>query len=286
MHRLISLAYHVCFASSLLGIMPVLANAQSAERSDRLTMFYADPSQPDIAGFWRGETSPLGRTWTVDGEPLERDIGLAFEGIPYTPEWGRVYTARRQSNLDGKPYGEPHFDCWPRGAMHAYNGGNNTMTITQTPGRVLQIFEEQSQIRNIFVDGRPHPRSAYPDSFDYRPTSMGHSIGHWEGDTLVVDTIGVRKEFTMGFLAPHSDVFHVIERITRLSSEVLEIDITVDDAKALEKPMRMLIRYVASDEDTFIEDFCNENNRNVSDADGFIQTILTPRKGYGWDLPE
>jgi hypothetical protein len=99
-------------------------------------------------------------------------------------------------------------------------------------------------------------------------------------------SMGIRKEFTMGFLAPHSDVFHMVERFSRPTSGVLEIAITVDDAKALSKPMNMLIRYLSSDDDTFIEDFCNENNRNISDADGFIQTILTPKKGYGWDLPD
>ena len=162
------------------------------------------------------------------------------------------------------------------------------MTISQTPGLVTQFFEEQSQVRRIFTDGRKQPSSTDPKSADYLPSSTGYSIGHWDGDTLVVDTVGVRKEFTLGFLAPHSDVLHVIERIRRIDQAHLDIDLRVEDEKAFTEPISLKMRYVAvkPPNDNFVEDFCSENLRNSTDADGYVQTIITPRRGFGWDLPD
>lgn len=271
-----------CFAAAACAP----AEKPAATPAAQLTGYYADASQPDISGFWLPQGTPMSRSWVVDGQPLVRDAGGAFIGMPYNEKWDAVYKARTSNNLEGRIYGEPHFNCWPRGMVHAYTGGNATMTLTQLPGRIVQIYEEQYQFREIFLDGRPHPSWTDPKSEDYLPTAFGHSVGHFEGDTLVVDTVGVRREFTLGFLAPHSEALHVVERIRRTEPGVLEVVLTVDDPVALTKPLTNRIVYSAAPADSrFVEDFCTDNLRNMVDVNGYVTTDLRPRKEFGWDLP-
>ena len=89
----------------------------------------------------------------------------------------------------------------------------------QIPGRVIMFFEYDHFVRQIFTDGRQH-------SQDLTPSWMGDSIGKWEGDTLVVDTVGFNdKTWLDGDGHPHSDALHLVERIRRVSHDALSIDI-------------------------------------------------------------
>jgi len=100
----------------------------------------------------------------------------------------------------------------------------------QTPGRVTMLMEYFHEVRRIWLDGRGHPK-------DLEPSYLGHSIGNWEGDTLVVDTVGFQED--KAWRTPHSDQLHQIERIRRvLNGNVLEIELTVEDPKALQQPVR------------------------------------------------
>ena len=288
----------------------------STTNPPRLTRFYADPGTPDISGVWRSVRDnyrprfisdfqrlagsvPSGPSdggglapgvlprdfWIVDGKPLPgRSPGGPWIGIPYTPAWQVAYDKRVADNRAGMVYGDPHFECLPRGAMASYHGGNNTFAITQTPGRVQQNFEEQSQLREIYTDGRKHASWADVNSDDYDPTPFGDSIGHWEGKTLVVDTTGVRREYTTGNLGMHSGVFHFVERITRIDPTHLDVDITVDDKAALLKPMSMKVRYVSQPNADLKEEIC-ENGRIETDDNGYVHVLVKPKKTQGWDLP-
>ncbi len=175
------------------AIGATVAYAQTAPDLTKPTMYYADTA-PNISGIWRLAREPGTNVWLVDGKPLVRDSGGAYVGIPYTPKWNAAYAARQKANLTGRIYGEPHFDCLPRGLMHGYVGGNSNIAITQTPGRVQMLFEEQTQIRDIYTDGRQHPARALIGNDEFEPTVNGDSIGHWEGQTLVVDSVAVRPE--------------------------------------------------------------------------------------------
>ena len=97
--------------------------------------------------------------------------------------------------------------------------------ILQTPGRVIMLFEGGNALRQIWTDGRGHPA-------DLDPSWMGHSIGHWEGDTLVVDTIGLTDKTWLDTAGhPHSDALRVTERIRRADHDTLENTLTFDDPK-------------------------------------------------------
>ena len=102
--------------------------------------------------------------------------------------------------------------------------------IVQTPGEVIMLFEYDHYVRHISLDRREHPRN-----LDF--TWMGDSIGHWEGDTLVVDTAGLNDKTWLDQVGhPHSDSLHVVERIRRVNRDTLQDDLTIDDPRAYAKP--------------------------------------------------
>jgi hypothetical protein len=135
--------------------------------------------------------------------------------------------------------------------------------ILFTPGKVTIVIEAYSQWRQIFTDGRPHPER--PD-----PTFMGHSIGRWEGDTLVVDTIGISTDTPLGrnYGARHSDRMRMIERMTLTEGDLLEIETTVHDPVALTEPWMSSRVYGRHRDWTLTEYICQQNNRNFTTDDG------------------
>ena len=119
--------------------------------------------------------------------------------------------------------------CFPPGVPRIYIQPF-PFEIIQIPGRVIELFEFDHHLRQIWTDGRQHPK-------DLDPTWMGDSIGRWEGDTLVVDTVGFNdKTWVDRGGLPHSDQLHVIERIRRPSHDVLEVHFTIEDPKTYVKP--------------------------------------------------
>jgi hypothetical protein len=102
--------------------------------------------------------------------------------------------------------------------------------LRQFPDMVLLLFDQDHLVRRIYMDGRGHPDG-------YLSTWMGHSIGKYEGDTLVVDTVGVNDKTRIDRGGhPHSDALHFVERIRRLNPKALEYEVTFDDPKAYKKP--------------------------------------------------
>lgn len=124
---------------------------------------------------------------------------------------------------------DPILNCYPPGVPRIMLIPF-PMQIIQLPGQVMMVFEYDHFVRFVDLERRQHPK-------DLSPTWMGDSIGHWEGDTLVVDTVGLNDKTWLDQVGhPHSDVLHVIERIRRPDHDTLVDDITIDDPKAYVKP--------------------------------------------------
>jgi hypothetical protein len=122
----------------------------------------------------------------------------------------------------------PALKCDPDGPPKLLNLPN-PFEIVQIPGRVLMFFELGHIWRTVWTDGRPLPKD--PD-----PSWLGYSVGHWEGDTFVVDTIGLNdKQWADSYGNPRSEQMHVIERYRRLNHDTLEMQITLDDPKSYTK---------------------------------------------------
>jgi hypothetical protein len=123
------------------------------------------------------------------------------------------------------------------------------------------LFEEQNHFRTIRMNGK---HAEDPD-----PTYMGDSIGHWEGDALIVDTIGLTDRTTIDQVGmPHSEELHLVERYRRLDRDTLEVLVTITDPKTFSSPWQTRALYKHAPPDSGVSEYICENNRNTPDAQG------------------
>jgi hypothetical protein len=137
------------------------------------------------------------------------------------------------------------------------------LEILHTPGRVTMIFEAESQVRRIFLERAEHLPE---DELD--PSYNGDSIGWWEGDTLVVDTVGFHLETSVGRGLPHSEQMRIRERIGYVDADTIHVEMTIHDPLALTAPIEQTIVYSKRPEWRIREYSCMENNRDAPDAEG------------------
>ncbi len=148
--------------------------------------------------------------------------------------------------------------CFPPG-MPAMMGMVYGMEILQTPKIISITSEWQAATRRIWMDLKEHPPAEELD-----PTYAGHSIGRWEGDTLVVETVGIREDVALDFsYLPHSPKLKIVERFTQISPGVLVNEITIDDPDLFEEPWKYRLVYLHRPNLRLTEYVCLENNRNV-----------------------
>jgi hypothetical protein len=152
---------------------------------------------------------------------------------------------------------EPHTRCKPSGGPRQFitPGGVEFVDAPDLPTVYIIDQAGPATFHVIYMDGRPHPKTLTPSYY-------GHSVGHWEGDTLVVDTVGFNERFWMERQgAPHTDQLHLIERFTRIDSANIKIEVTIDDPGAYTRTWTtgFFMRWVPDDET--IEYICQANNR-------------------------
>lgn len=198
----------------LLAFSPVLF-AQTAPQSG------SDREAPDLSGMWLKEQ---GFGFRVVGEEPAM-LPWAAERYKASREGARNPTDRATNDIDPIQY--PF--CMPQGFPRAYDWPH-PFEIIQTPSRVTILFEVNHQVRRIYMDGRKHPEGG-------PPTFMGHSTGKYEGDNLVVETVGLNDLTWLDSLGrPHTDSLRVEERIRRVNHGTLEINFLFDDSKTYAKP--------------------------------------------------
>jgi hypothetical protein len=173
------------------------------------------------------------------------------DGLPFQPWAAELHNQRVANNSKDNP--DAH--CLPMGLMQFHYHGEPRKMI-QTPQLIVILYEANAGIRQIFTDGRPLPKDADPWWY-------GYSTGHWEGDTLVVETAGFRD---LGWLdvegSPLSDAAHIIERFHRPDFGHLDIEVTIDDPKAYTKPWTVSVhQHILLDTD-IIEFVCQENEQD------------------------
>jgi hypothetical protein len=168
---------------------------------------------------------------TSDGKPNlsgvwdSPDFGSVGGPLPLQP-WAQKLADERKKNGE---IDDPEAKCLPGGVPRI---SPYPMKIVQTPDLIVMLFEGNvHSYRQFFIDGRPHDKTL-------DPSFMGDSIAHWEGDTLVVDTVNFndRTWLSSGSAAPHTDKLHVIERYRRPDLGHIEVEITLEDPGALTKP--------------------------------------------------
>jgi hypothetical protein len=210
--------------------------------------------KPDLSGIWKAEdTRPCPPTGCYDMNVGEQffDIGWGIKGgLPYQTWAADLVKARMAEN--GKADHETK--CLPLGVprmlVHPL-----FRKIIEVPGLIVMLFERDTAYRQIFTDGRPLPD-------DPQPSWNGYSIGRYEGDTLVVQTIGFRDGLWLDRNgSPMTDAAKVTERFRRVNYGKMEIDITVDDPKAYKSPWTIrLNQFIASDTE-LLDYVCLENEK-------------------------
>ena len=233
-------------------------------------MTHAARAAPASAQAWDGVWSPVeNNMFDPSGGRVDPNFGREYP--PYKPEWEARYVATLQAAKAGKPT-DPTAACVPPG-MPRMMASPYAQELIVKDRQVTLIKEYQSQVRRIYTDGRKLPPD--PDA-----TFNGYSIGHWEGDTLVVDTSHMRGDTMFDRTgAPHSDQIRVIERMRLKAPDLWEDAITVQDPVAFTKPWNVTRTYRRQPTWDVLEYVCEENNRNTPDAAG-VNTV-SPRKTPG-----
>jgi hypothetical protein len=178
---------------------------------------------------------------------------------PLRPWAAELLEKRLKEGENGHVFVTPLSQCLPSGvpAMMFYPG--LPIQILETPGQVTMLNEQLTNYRLIYLNAQ---HETDPD-----PTFFGDSVGHWEGDTLVVDTIGLTTGTTLDQPGmPHSEALHVIERYRRTGARALELRVTIDDPKVFTAPWTTVTHFVLAPPDRRIEEYICENNRNVSNS--------------------
>ncbi len=192
--------------------------------------------------------------------PMAEKDGVKFVVYPYTPEYQAIYDKRLADAAAGNPYQTAGTTCLPSGAIRLLTGGGPPLEIFHTPYKVA-ILKENGGWSRIYLN-----RGHLPADELY-PMFYGDSIGQWEGNTLVVDTISLGGANNIDGTAPHSAAAHLVQRITRVSADRLKVEATLEDAKALTHPVTATAYLKRIPDEDFTESFCT-NERNVRDANG------------------
>ncbi len=226
--------------------------------------------KPDFSGIWirgDGQLGPAGGG-TVPGPPplfsigppvtTFRDAGANMkDGLPLQPWAAALVKSRKAENSKDNP--DAH--CLPMGIMQFHNHGQPRRMI-QARDLIVIVYEANYGLRSIFMDGRSLPSDA-------QPWWYGYSVGHWEGDALVVETTGLRDGGWLDIVGnPLTDAAKITERFRRPTYGTLEIDVTVDDPKAYTRPWTVRVNQRVLLNSEMIEFVCLENQKFESFLNG------------------
>jgi hypothetical protein len=260
----------ICFVSALALLAVVALQAQQApgqndskSNTGRVGLYLNQPlaptgpahkladGTPDLTGVWLGG----GGSDADISNPRNLKPGDQVVMLP----WAEEVVKNRQSKED------PEANCLPTGIPR---GSPYPWRILQTPDHYFILFEGNiHSFRQIFMNAK------HPDDLD--PTWYGHSVGHWEGNTLVVDTVGFNDKFWFDYKGhPHTEKLHTIERYTLTDAGHMAIQVTIDDPGTYKKPFTTVGRATLMPGQELMEYICQENNQD-------LQRLQGPARGPG-----
>jgi len=225
---------------------------------------------PDFTGIWEiGLGGGRGAAAATKGPAPAATAGRAGDkgkapagraGRGAGPSLTPAYAAKQARPANPPSEENLTANCLPPG-MPGIMGQPYPMEFLLTPGQVTIVIEAYNQIRHIYTDGRPLPED--PD-----PTFYGTSVGRWEGDTLVAESVGF-AQVPRGINFPYSDKMKIVERFRLTAPDTMSIETTIVDPEALTTPYSMGSRTLTRHRNwTIAEYICEENNRNFVDAQG------------------
>jgi hypothetical protein len=202
--------------------------------------------KPDLSGVWL----------PVDGRHfMDLAADLKPEDVPYQP-WAKALATEREERVHKD---DPLAQCMPPGVPRVETHGGHLFKILQMPRELIVLYETSTNdvFREIFTDGRPLP-------VDPQPSWKGYSVGRWEGDSMVVDTIGFNNRGWIDTAKgrPQTEALHVTERFRRVNAGRMEIGVTIDDPRAYTKPWNVRIEVKLVPDTELMETVC-ENSRGT-----------------------
>jgi hypothetical protein len=228
----------------------------------------APDGHPDLSGLWqpmrrnpangkgKGKGPGADAPVRAPGEPPAaqfNDVGAGFEkGLPFT-EWGRKTRDERKAN-DSKDNPDAH--CRPLGLMQLHTHPYEKK-IVQGPGTIVIMYNANNDVRQILTNGQTLPEVGP----QLAPWWYGYSVGKWEGDTLVVTTVGFRDDVWLDVNgSPLTGTGKIVERFKRLNFGTLQIDVTIEDPKAYTEPftVRVMQQLMANTE--LFESVCEDRD--------------------------
>lgn len=176
----------------------------------------------------------------------------------YLPEWEAQQKAAKDADARGQPLYTDYVKCLPDG-MPAMMVAMFPMEVLQTPGQVTIVQEAYNQVRRVYLNEKQIPVE------DAEPGYWGHSVGHWQGDTLLIDTVGIKEKVRFRGV-PHSDQMRIHERIRMLTPDFFEDRITVEDPVYLTQPWSFAWAYRRLPHYKMLEYVC-DSNREYKDPE-------------------
>jgi hypothetical protein len=212
--------------------------------------------KPDLTGLWGNFCQSGGKTVLCAPEfavpAVFGDIGRGVKGgLPYQPWAADIVKTRKADN--GKD--DPTTHCLPGGIAKLHTSAL-LRKIVQVPGLVIFLTERNASYRQVFTDGRPLPE-------DPNPSWNGYSTGHWDGDTLVVDTIGISDgQWLDRAGSPLTSAARITEKFRRPNYGTLEIELTVNDPKAYTRPWTLSLTQRLALNTELLDYICLENEKD------------------------
>ena len=216
-------------------------------------------SPPDLTGSWERYRGPPG---DASSPPPESTPPLK---APLLKEWLARRVAEREADARGEPIAKGYTHCIPEG-YPTMMGGPFPLEIVQSRSQINIAQEAYSQVRRVYL-GKPQKKVD-----DVEPGFYGHSVGNWEGNTLVVDTIGI-KDYVVFRDVPHTPQLRVRERLHLVAPDILWDELTLEDATVLDTPWMVTFAYRRAPNYEMIEYVC-EDNREYADDKGVTRLRL------------
>jgi hypothetical protein len=215
--------------------------------------------KPDLSGIWFAAVTVADACrqegCITESRMAREQVNLGInrpDGLPYT-DWSKEVMVERRAN-GGRE--DPHTYCMPPNFPRAWTLPQY-MKIVQTPNLMVVLHEFNAAYREIYLDGRPLPE-------DPNPTWNGYSTGHWEGDTLVIETNGIRDDMWLDIQgSPVTSAAHVTERLTRKNFGTLGIEITIDDPVAYTEPFTVAFEHEIVVDTQLLEEICLDDEQDV-----------------------
>jgi hypothetical protein len=221
--------------------------------------------KPDLSGLWQNESASAellkrlipDATNGAGEEPLSQYFINIFsdfkpEDVPFRPAAAQLYRERSAEFMKFSPISH----CLPEG-MPLVEMAPAPYKIVQTPGATFMLYERDTTYRQIYTDGRKLPDNP-------QPSWLGYSVGKWERDFFVVDTIGFNNRGWLDARAhTHSEALHLTERFHRLDFGHLELQLTFNDPETYTRPFTVTLKQHFLADSDLLESFCNENEKDV-----------------------